>query len=750
MSNALTLTAAFFYLFLIAACSPSAESINLIRSGRSDYQIVCDEEDPSSLAAAEELQAYLEKSTGVQLSVIPQDQHSGSAFIRLGIPDTVSSRNPLQNGWLRMQARDKNLYLEASDGDYLFYAVYDFLERFAACRWLDPESDFVPPLKEIAVPGDLFYFYQPDIATRTVHSSLFYEYPDFARKHKVTTESFPYYTPGARVHTFHRFLPEARFYQSHPEYYALRNGRRLPTQLCLSNESVLEIVLDSVQAHFERYPDAKVISVSQDDNQQYCTCAACRQIDEEEGTPMGSMIRFVNQVAEHFPNKTISTLAYQYTRSPAKTRPRENVLITLCSIECDRSASIEEKCKAFAEDLNAWREMDAQLRIWDYTTQFTNFLAPFPNFHTLQPNVQLFRNSGARWIFEQHSRNPSELFELRSYLMAKLLWNPDLKADSVLHDFAEHYYQEAAPFVLKYIKTIHGELEKYTDFFLFLYGDPSQAFDAYLSPELLLQYHAFFDSAEIKAAGNPVLTERLGRARLSIDYALLEACRKGAAPELQLIEQGEGRDKRVNPFLAKRLEAFATNCRENNITLMNEMGYTVEEYLQFVEATLERAQWENLAADRLIQLETKPHKYANEDPQTLTDGAFGGSNFYANWLGFEGNDLIAEVDLGAEQEVRFSGLAFLQVVNHLAFLPVEVEYFYAGADRRFYSLGKVVNPRPLKRDSKINDVAYFDLSFAPVQARYLKVRAENLKQPPFWHHGAGLPSWIFADEWIVN
>ena len=58
------------------------------------------------------------------------------------------------------------------------------------------------------------------------------------------------------------------------------------------------------------------------------------------------MIQFVNRIAREFPDKQISTLAYQYTRKAPKTFiPEPNVLITLCSIECDRSAPIDQKCE---------------------------------------------------------------------------------------------------------------------------------------------------------------------------------------------------------------------------------------------------------------------------------------------------------------------------------------------------------------------------------------------------------------------
>ncbi|GJM32060.1 MAG: carbohydrate-binding protein [Saprospiraceae bacterium] len=669
-----------------------------------------------------------------------------SNYIQLKISEEAKAVDPLKPGTVKYEMQEEGLLIEGSDSTHLYYAIYDFLERELGYRWLDAETDFIPQLMEIQLPKDLAYTYSPPIATRTVHARVVYDNPIFARKLKVTTSAFPYYAPNARVHTFHRFMPREHFLKDHPEYYALRNGRRISTQLCLTNADVLGIVVDSVQAHFNRHPEARVVSVSSDDNTQYCTCPTCTKSDQEYGGPTGTMINFVNQVAAKFPDKFISTLAYQYTRKPGEVKPANNVLITLCSIECDRSGSIEDKCQPFAEDMKGWNQQDATLRIWDYTTQFTNFLAPFPNLRTLQPNIQFFRDQGAKWVFEQHSNHPSDLYDLRVYLMAKLLWNPDLNVDSVITDFSVHYYGSAAEPIGAYVQSIHDAIAADPDYFLFLYGDPSQAFNSFLSAEKLEEYHDYFNKAETALAGDLMLLNRVRRARIGLDYATLEACRKNIAPAFTLLaENGQ-----LNPSFQAALDRFKSTCQQNNITLMNEMGYTVEEYLAGWQTTITRATQSNIAQGATITLLTKPKKYANEDPQTLTDGAFGGASFYANWLGFEGNHLEAELDLGSEQEISFTGMAFLQVVNHLVFLPAEVTYSYAGKNKQFRHLGTIKNPKPLLEGSKINDIEYFDLSFDPVKARYLKVEAKNLLTPPDWHHGAGLPSWIFADEWVVR
>ena len=644
-----------------------------------------------------------------------------------------------------MKNDGKNIVITGGNSQSVLYAVYEFLERYAGCKLYSPTVEKIPTSKTVSIQIPLSYTYTPEITTRTVHSRLFYDHPDFADKMRVTHEAFPGYVPVAAVHTFNRFLPAKNFFKTHPEYYALRDGKRQHTQLCLTNKEVLQHVTDSVAAWFARYPDAGVISVSQDDNTLNCQCDDCRTIDEEEGSASGTMIRFVNAVAASFPEKTISTLAYQYTRKPSKTKPAGNVLVTLCSIECDRSAPIEEKCSDFAADLIGWKEKTEHISIWDYTTQFTNFLAPFPNIQTLQPNIRFFRDNHATWVFEQHSHNPSELFELRSYLTAKLLWNPDLDATEIITDFVNGYYDEAGVFVIKYIDLVHLELQKDSTFFLFLYGDPAQAFNSYLNPELLKQYNAFFDEAEKAVENKPEVLQRVKTARLSSDYAMLEMARNGMSPDFQLLKEGK-----VSADVTTRLNRFRESCQKADITLMNEMGYTVDEYLALFENTLHRAAIPNVASHKKVTLNTKPKKYAGENPQALTDGALGGSNFYANWLGFEGNNLEAVIDLEQETEIDTISTAFLQVTNHIVFFPESVTYFWSTDNNSFRKIETIANASPLTAESKRNDIAYFTSSFQPVKTRYIKVVAKNMLTAPAWHNAAGSPAWIFVDEVIVN
>src|SRR5690606_23536657 len=155
---------------------------------------------------------------------------------------------------------------------------------------------------------------------------------------------------------------------------------------------------------------------------------------EREGSPSGSIIHFVNQVAAHFPDRVISTLAYEYSRkAPATLRPAGNVHIMLCSIEVNRDRPIPEDPPSadLRRDVEEWSRIADDIIVWDYVIQFRNLVSPFPNLHVIQPNLQFFADHGVKAMFEQGNREVGgEFAELRAYLISKLMWNPALDVDS--------------------------------------------------------------------------------------------------------------------------------------------------------------------------------------------------------------------------------------------------------------------------------------------------------------------------------
>ena len=79
-----------------------------------------------------------------------------------------------------------------------------------------------------------------------------------------------------------------------------------------------------------------MFSIGQNDNCRRCTCEKCMAIEEEEGSPAGPMIRFVNQLADairdEYPDVLLHTFAYQYTLpAPKKAVATELIFFTFTS-----------------------------------------------------------------------------------------------------------------------------------------------------------------------------------------------------------------------------------------------------------------------------------------------------------------------------------------------------------------------------------------------------------------------------------
>jgi hypothetical protein len=731
--RAFLLSAVSIFIVLFA----NAQTADLVKGGKSSYRIILSAQpDSNETKAANALQKYIKEISGASLPISNVAGGPGRIYIGTASP-SYKALTPYAFNW---KSDKQGLHIVGASPYQTLEATYAFLEQALGCKFLSPTVEYIPKKADIILKQADNLSYNPKVTTRTVHARIFYDHPEFAAKRRVTTEGFPTFVPEARVHTFHHFVPEKKYYQSNPEYFALVKGKRLPTQVCLSNDTVYRIIRDSVKVFFARSPKSKVISVSQDDNTQYCTCDRCAAIDNKEGTPAASMMLFVNRIAREFPDKTISTLAYQYTRRAPKTiKPEKNTLITLCSIECDRSGNISDKCKDFETDLKEWGALGSTIQIWDYTTQFTNFLAPFPNMESLQPNVNLFVNNGANWIFEQHSHNPSDLYEMRCYIMSRLLWDPSLQYKDLLNEFSNAYYGAAAPAVVKYVNELHASIQSYPKFFLFLYGDPAQGFDSWLSGDKLQAWNKLFDDAEATVAADVDVVKRVRAARIGLDYATLEYYRLNKSPYFLA-------DKEA---IEKRLSRFEQTTEDMKLAVMNEMGLPRTDYIRGYKELLKNVSSVNLAKGAKVELKNKPTKYAKEDPQTLTDGAFGGWSFYANWLGFL-DTLDAHIDLGKDQPFSTISLSFLQVTNHVVFYPTRVIFQTSLDGRNYTTVETVENPEPLSPKSKINDIHNFSTAPQTLQARYIRIIAHNMNTPPYWHHAAGTGAWIFADEVVVR
>jgi len=141
-------------------------------------------------------------------------------------------------------------------------------------------------------------------------------------------------------------------------------------------------------------------------------------------------------------------------------------------------------------------------------------------------------------------------------------------------------------------------------------------------------------------------------------------------------------------------------------------------------------------------------KYTAQGPLTLGNGKTGSPDFFdMEWLGWEGEDFEALIDMGQTVSVKQLTAGFLNNIQSWIFLPVQVEFYVSEDGTTYRMAGTVENEMPVRNEEKFRKDFILPHD-GPV--RYIKVRAESIKTCPDWHPGAGEKAWLFIDEITIE
>lgn len=428
--------------------------------------------------AADELKAAVRRISGEEWQIVPEHaEPAGERSFHVGATRAAARIAPA--AW----RTEEILVAPLSNGSIVLagdpvrgpiYAVDTYLEDVCGVRWwTSAESDYptlreMPPVVSAIRHAPVFRYretyyrdgFNADFKVRmkgnfSSRTRFMYTPMEFIPKEKGGDHRLYYFeSRGSAYHSHFETLPPSRHFASHPEWYSEIGGRRVAKQLCLSNDEMAEAYIAETLRRLRTDPAVDFISVSQNDWAGPCDCVRCRAVIAEEGAISGLYLRFANRVAEaverEFPSVTVDTFAYRFTRKPPRlTRPRRNVTVRLCDIECAFNAPIATSGldDDFLADLREWgRLAPGRLYIWDYATDFVSYMMPHPNLDVLGPNLRLFAESGVTGVFEQGDAlcSAGSFAALEHWVIAHLLWDPSRDARGLRDAFILGYYGEAA------------------------------------------------------------------------------------------------------------------------------------------------------------------------------------------------------------------------------------------------------------------------------------------------------------------
>ena len=511
--------AVLFLAFLTgtgAAGAFAAGTLTLADAGTSGYTIVLPENPtPVQTTAANELAGTLKEISGARLPIVSESAVTADPSQKLLVIGPSAASRALLAGSVDedtlgydaivIRQAGNSIVFSGHPARGMLYAVNTFLEDELGCRWWTAAESFIPKLEKVTA-DDFDVVYTPKLINREsfyagVIGGANYQFAVHL-KCNGNSDAIPEEYGGHQaylffVHSFYPIIPPTEF-EAHPDWFPEIDGVRKVgypgwagggspefkamcerlkpeqihsggTQLCLTNEELFREMLKRVLAAIKANPQATIVSISQNDWRGYCECAKCRAIAEEEESQMGPYIRFVNRMAEEiekvYPGIYIDTLAYQFTRKPPKlTRARDNVIIRLCSIECSFIQTLAggEQNTSFRDDMEGWAQMADHIFVWDYVTNFSLYLLPFPNYRVWTDNIDFFIDHNVVGLFEQgdyHSPT-GDYVQMRAWVMAKLLWDPSRDQRELMREYIAGYYApELVPVYMDYFDLLADSCE---------------------------------------------------------------------------------------------------------------------------------------------------------------------------------------------------------------------------------------------------------------------------------------------------
>jgi hypothetical protein len=584
---------------LLLAASPPL-GVNLAELDGWDIVLPADPIE-SEVFAAEEFQHFLREAGGPDLPIVrAEDADNRHIFIGMGIDVQAFGQEDF-----RILVQDDSITIAGGRPRGTLYGVYTFLEDYLGVRFLTPEHTHVPQVGHWRRIAPVDRFFHPPMEVRWVGYEDNYADPKFAARLRLNwARGVPAIAVNSKDgrgagplggrssvhhvgHSFNEQLPPERYAKDHPDYYCLYKGRRWATlkpgedgidfkegsfpygmQPCLSHPDVLEIVTQRVLDEFAAHPEYLNVSVGQNDGGAHCQCPPCTEVFEREGSQSGSLLAFVNEVAEvvekEYPDRRVSTLAYSDTVVPPKTiRPRDNVQIMWCSITtCFLHPHSDTTCpanKLQIDTLRGWGAKTKHLYAWNYLMNDENrgCQLPMPNLGLIGDNIRYQASLGVRgmWFETTSSSHGNQFEELRNYLLARLAWDPAQEVERLMTEWVTLHYGPAAPPMQAWIDRLHRRASAS--------GLHCRCLGGKFSDYGLEESDARFGMDSIQmarrlAGDDPVLQERIDQASVWAVRAMIEP--------VWYLKEGDT----VDPALAARMQPlvdrFFELCRKHGVT----------------------------------------------------------------------------------------------------------------------------------------------------------------------------------------
>ncbi len=414
--------------------------------------------------AAKELQIHIAKMSGARLTIVRGDVPKGLLPVRIGLSLSAEAKARILQqsddpGAFLIDARADRISLAGNAPEGTLIAAYELLEQLG-CRWY--------------LPGELGAVI-PKRVTVTMPLGQTLQVPSFPHRHlQCISLDLPWYRrqrlgglyfPGAHGISLR---PKANL-KTEPELFALVNGERKDTQLCLSNPEVLKRAIAAAMDYFDRHPDAQWLGMGPRDNGVFCECERCQKLDSGDVDPVTNRrirtdryVWFFNQIIEavhkKYPGKKIAFYGYDALKfPPRKVKPSPYLVpafapITQCRIHGINNPICPDR-SFYKKTMVEWTRVVPETFERGYYFNLACPGFPFSKIHAVREETPFAHKLGVKgWRVESKPSWASNGLTL--YVAARLMWDVNTDVDALMIELCEKFFGPAAKPMGDYLEMV--------------------------------------------------------------------------------------------------------------------------------------------------------------------------------------------------------------------------------------------------------------------------------------------------------
>ncbi len=566
---------------LVLAALPAAADFPVLDGDRQATIVYNPEAAGYEAQAYKELAEYLKKSTGREFVAVAESDFSpatGKFPLYVGscqIAQQVLGEelaNVDRDGFM-IVIEENRAFLAGPREHSTYWAVCQFLEDYVGVRWLIPGSlgeDILPQERIVIKP--VRRTEQPVILSRQWSGATYAPGGGLWSLRMRTHGRYQFH------HNLHKIFDPDRFYDEHPEYFAMRGGKRAryPRKSgsiwpCMTNQEAAHAAVDVAEEYWAEHPDIESYSFGPADGKAFCQCPNCEAMVEPDKKFGGYPMQFsqlywswMNEVAkaaeQSYPDKLIGGLAYSvYAAPPDESTVLDRSILPYITFTIADTYEPQMR-RAASELIEAWGSRVDQIAQYDYAYGMGNV---FPRIYThlIQETMQHAVKHNLKGVYAEVYPNWG-LDGPRLYLTARIWWNPDVDVDALFDDWNERMFREAAAPMERYFRRCEEAWTQprqqgwSTDFAIFMRTPWLEVY----TPEIMEELTGYLDEAA-KLAQSDLVKERLHFFRKTWDLGVVfaQAHRVGGTELIELMAQDAPLEQvaaalRETPRIAKREE----------------------------------------------------------------------------------------------------------------------------------------------------------------------------------------------------